>query len=58
MADSLLNFWWSYDSHRFDELRRVEKKARGDSAVILESVNEMFERNEYDNPTKLAGHGS
>ncbi len=39
----------------FDELRRFEKKAHGESSVLLEAVNELYDRNEYDNPTKGEG---
>jgi hypothetical protein len=36
----------------FDEFRRFEKKARGESAVLLYAVNELYDRNSYDNCTK------
>jgi hypothetical protein len=36
----------------FDEFRRFEKKAQGDSSVLLYAVNELFDRNSYDNATK------
>jgi hypothetical protein len=36
----------------FDEFRRFEKKARGESSVLLYAVNELYDRNSYDNCTK------
>jgi hypothetical protein len=36
----------------WDEFRRFEKKAQGESSVLLYAVNEFFDRNSYDNSTK------
>jgi len=36
----------------FDEFRRFEKKAKSEGAVLLYAVNELYDSNRYDNPTK------
>ena len=37
---------------RFDELRRFEKKAKGDASVLLYMLNELFDATHYTNATR------
>ena len=37
---------------RFDEFRRFEKKSKGDSAVLLHMLNELFDSIHYTNATR------
>jgi hypothetical protein len=39
---------------KFDEFRRLEKKANAEGSVLMYMINELSEGNEYDNHTKTA----